>query len=121
MFTHRGEIGRIREQTVIRDNYKPHSSGDIQLEFTPDSANRVSLSVNGWLGNWPDNRDQHTQRFSTDGVMLENYRQQVTTQAPNRGVDLNLSYTHSFHKPGQELYLMARHSNSVGNYSYYAW
>lgn len=109
--------GRL-QQTVVRDNHKPHSSGDVQLEFTPDSANRFSLSVNGWLGNWPENRDQYTERFSTDGVVLENYRQQVTTQAPNRGIDLNLGYTHTFHKPGKELYLMARHSNSVDNYSY---
>lgn len=111
------QTGRI-QQNVVRDNGKPHGSGDLQIEFLPNSANTFNFSVNSWLGNWPDNSDQHTQRFSVNNSLLEDFRQNVITRSPNRGIDLNLGYTHKFKKPGEELYLMAQHNNAVDNYAY---
>ncbi|WP_232541128.1 outer membrane beta-barrel family protein [Spirosoma endbachense] len=109
--------GRI-QQDVTRDNTKPHGSGDLQIEFTPDSTNVFHFSVNGWLGNWPNNSDQHNRRFAANGTLLEDFRQNVTTKSPNRGIDLNLGFTHKFRKPGEELYIMAQHTNSVDDYYY---
>lgn len=112
--------GRI-QQNVVRDNGKPHGSGDVQIEFLPNAANTFNFSVNGWLGNWPDNSDQHTQRFSASNGLLEDFRQNVLTRSPNRGIDLNLGYTHKFKKPGEELYLMGQHNNAVDDYYYDAF
>ncbi|GAB3993854.1 outer membrane beta-barrel family protein [Spirosoma daeguense] len=109
--------GRI-QQNVSRNNGKPHGSGDLQFEFLPNESNTFNFSVNGWLGNWPDNSEQHTQRFSANGSLLEDFRQNVLTNSPTRGIDLNLGYTHKFKKPGEELYLMAQHNNAVDKYNY---
>ncbi|WP_221391633.1 outer membrane beta-barrel family protein [Dyadobacter sp. NIV53] len=113
------ETGRIY-QDIIRDNAKPHSSGDLQVEFAPDSANLFNFSLNGWLGNWPQNSEQHNRRFLPDGTLVEEYRQSVKTKAPNKGVDFNLGYTRKFKKPGEELYFMAQHNLSADVYNYNA-
>ena len=116
-FENGAKTGRI-QQDVVRDNGKPHGSGDLQIEFTPDSANVFHFSANGWLGQWPDNSEQHNRRFAADETVLEDFRQNVTTQSPHRGIDLNLGYTHKFKKPGEELYLMAQHTHSADDYDY---
>lgn len=116
-FANGEKTGRI-QQDLVRDNGKPHGSGDLQVEFTPDSANVFNFSLNGWLGNWPENSEQHTRRFSANESLLEDFRQSVTTRSPNRGFDLNLGYTHKFRKPGEELYLMIQHNNAVDSYYY---
>ncbi|RCR67206.1 outer membrane beta-barrel family protein [Larkinella punicea] len=116
-FENGAKTGRI-QQDVVRDNGKPHGSGDLQIEFTPNAANLFHFSANGWLGNWPDNSEQHNRRFAADETILEDFRQNVTTQSPHRGIDLNLGYTHKFKKPGEELYLMAQHTNSADDYDY---
>jgi hypothetical protein len=93
-----GKTGRV-QQNVVRDNRKPHGSGDVQIEFTPDSAHVFNFSVNGWFGKWPDNSEQHNQRFSANETLLEDFRQNVATRSPTLGVDLNLGYTRKFKKP----------------------
>jgi outer membrane receptor protein involved in Fe transport len=105
-------------QEITKDNTNPHSSGDIQVEYTPDSLNLFNFSVNGWLGRWPDNSSQLNRRFSANGTLLEEYRQSATTHAPSKGFDLNLGYTHKFKKPGEELYLMAQHNRSTDDFNY---
>ncbi|GAB3250958.1 outer membrane beta-barrel family protein [Larkinella harenae] len=111
------KTGRIR-QHVVRDNSKPHGSGDLQMEYTPNANHVFNFSVNGWLGQWPNNSEQRNQRFAADETLLEDFRQSVTTRAPSRGIDLNLGYTHKFQKPGEELYVMAQHNNSADNFDY---
>ena len=114
------QSGRMH-QDIERDNVKPHSSGDFQVEFTPDSANVFNFSLNGWVGNWPDNNLQHNQIFSASEILTQEYFQSVRTKAPTRGIDLNLGYTHKFKKPGEELYLMAQHNRSIDDYRYNAF
>lgn len=113
------QSGRII-QDIVKDNAKPHGSGDLQIEYAPDSANLFNFSLNGWLGNWPQNSEQHNRRFSPGGQLVEEYHQSVKTKAPNTGVDLNLGYTRKFKKPGEELYLMAQHNRALDNYNYNA-
>lgn len=108
-------------QNVVSDNIKPHSSGDVQVEFMPDSANLFNFSANGWLGRWPQNSEQFNRRSLPDGTLLEAYQQSVTTKAPNKGIDLNLGYTRKFAKPGEELYFMAQHNASIDDYDYSAF
>lgn len=109
--------GRLYQE-ITKDNTNPHSSGDIQIEYTPDSLNLFNFSVNGWLGRWPDNSTQRNRRFSADDALLEEYQQSATTQAPSKGFDLNLGYTHKFRKSGEELYLMAQHNRSTDDFNY---
>ncbi|OJV20614.1 MAG: TonB-dependent receptor [Dyadobacter sp. 50-39] len=112
-----GKTGRV-QQNIVRDNRKPHGSGDVQIEFTPDSAHVFNFSVNGWFGKWPDNSEQHNQRFSASETLLEDFRQNVVTRSPTLGVDLNLGYTRKFKKPGEELYFMAQHNRSTDGFNY---
>jgi outer membrane receptor protein involved in Fe transport len=114
------EGGRIK-QDIIRDNAKPHSSGDLQIEYAADSSNMFNFSLNGWLGNWPQNSEQQNRRYSATGDLIEEYRQTVKTKAPNRGLDFNLGYTRKFKKPGEELYLMAQHNRSQDDFNYNAF
>ena len=114
------ETGRIR-QNIVRDNTKPHSSGDLQIEYAPDSVNLFNFSLNGWLGSWPQNSEQHNRRYLSDGTLIEEFHQSVKTKAPNKGLDFNLGYTRKFKNPGQELYLMAQHNRSLDDYNYNAF
>ena len=109
--------GNVKQQNVL-NNIKPHGSGDLQIEFAPDSVNLFNFSLNGWLGNWPQNSEQSNQRFLPDGTLVEEYRQSVKTKAPNKGIDMNMGYTHKLKKPGEELYLMAQHNRSINDYDY---
>lgn len=112
--------GRII-QDVVRDNTKPHGSGDLQVEYAADSANLFNFSLNGWFGNWPQNSEQHNRSYSASGTLIEEYHQSVKTKAPNQGLDFNLGYTRKFKKPGEELYLMAQHNRSIDDYNYNAF
>ncbi|MCE7043301.1 outer membrane beta-barrel family protein [Dyadobacter sp. CY312] len=109
--------GRLLQETTS-DNTNPHSSGDVQIEFTPDSLNLFNFSVNGWLGRWPENSEQLNRLYSPSGALLDEYRQSATTTAPSKGFDLNLGYTRKFKKPGEELYLMAQHNRSTDDFNY---
>ncbi|MCF2498988.1 outer membrane beta-barrel family protein [Dyadobacter chenhuakuii] len=111
------KTGRV-QQHIVRDNTKPHGSGDVQIEFAPDSASIFNFSVNGWFGKWPDNSAQHNQRFSANETLLEDFRQNVITRSPTLGVDLNLGYTKKFRKPGEELYIMGQHNRSSDGFNY---
>jgi outer membrane receptor protein involved in Fe transport len=113
------ETGKIRQE-VAKDNAKPHSSGDLQIEYARDSVNTFNFSLNGWLGRWPENTEQHNRQFSPSGTLLEEYFQSVKTKAPNKGFDMNLGYAKKFRKPGEELYLLAQHNRSVDDYNYNA-
>lgn len=115
-----GEPAGTVIQDIVKDNAKPHGSGDFQLEYAPDSLNMFNFSANGNIGNWPDNSEQHNRRFLPDGYTIEDYRQSVTTKAPSRGLDLNLGYTRKLRKPGEELYLMAQFNRSLNDYNYNA-
>jgi outer membrane receptor protein involved in Fe transport len=114
------ETGKTNQE-IVSDNVKPHSSGDVQFEFVPDSVNQFNFSVNGWLGSWPQNSEQFNRRSLPDGTLVSAFHQSVKTKAPNKGVDLNLGYTRKFKKPGEELYLIAQHNRSVDDYNYNAY
>ena len=109
--------GRLFQQT-ISDNTKPHSSGDVQIDFIPDSINVFNFSANGWLGSWPENKVQLNQKYGASSVLIEQYRQNAKTKAPSKGIDLNLGYTRKFSKPGEELYLMVQHNRFEDDFNY---
>lgn len=118
-FENGAETGKVRQE-ILRDNAKPHSSGDVQIEYLADSANAFNFSANGWLGNWPQNGDQHNSRLTPHGQIIDQFYQSVKTKAPNKGMDLNLGYTKKFRKPGEELYLMAQYNRSIDDFNYNA-
>ena len=111
------ENGRLEQETV-QDNTFPHGSGDVQIEYTPDSLNVFNFSMNGWFGNWPQNNQQQARIYSPGGILLDAYGLQVKTDAPTFGGDFNLGYTRKLRKPGEELYLMAQHNRSKDNFDY---
>jgi outer membrane receptor protein involved in Fe transport len=114
------KLGRIH-QTIVKDNMKPHGSGDLQIEFAPDSLNLFNFSLNGWIGNFPESTEQLNRRFSASETLVEAYSQSVHTRAPTYGLDFNLGYTRKFKKPGEELYLMAQHNRSKDDFEYNAF
>jgi outer membrane receptor protein involved in Fe transport len=105
-------------QDEIQDNTKPHSSGDFQVEYAPDSANHFNFSVNAWLGSWPQNSEQNFRSFDAANVLINQYHQFVKTKAPRLGADLNIGYTRKFRKPGEELYLIVQHNRSHDQFNY---
>lgn len=111
--------GRLLQETTS-DNSNPHSSGDVQIEFAPDSLNLFNFSVNGWLGKWPQNKEQTNKTLSPNGTLINVFQQRARTDAPSKGIDLNLGYTRKFKKPGEELYLMMQHNRSVDVFNYNA-
>lgn len=111
------ENGRLEQETV-QDNSFPHGSGDVQIEYTPDSLNVFNFSMNGWFGNWPRNNEQQTRIYAPGGILQDAYGLQVKTDAPTFGGDFNLGYTRKLKKPGEELYLMAQHNRSKDHFDY---
>lgn len=111
------ETGSVLQETS-RNNAYPHGSGDVQIEFAPDSANVFNFSVNGSLGKWPQNSEQFTRKYDANGLLIDSYRQRVRTQAPMKGIDLNLGYTKKFKRKGEELYLMAQRNSEVYDFDY---
>ncbi len=109
--------GRLLQETTS-DNTNPHGSGDVQIEFLPDSLNMFNFSINGWVGRWPENSEQLNRTYLPNGALLDEYRQNATTTAPTAGFDLNLGYTRKFKKAGETLYLMAQHSSSMNQFNY---
>lgn len=117
------EGGKVEErllQETTSDNTNPHSSGDVQIEFAPDSLNLFNFSVNGWLGKWPQNKEQTNKTLSPNGTLINVSQQRARTDAPSKGIDVNLGYTRKFKKPGEELYLMMQHNRSVDVFNYNA-
>ncbi|MCF2444063.1 TonB-dependent receptor [Dyadobacter sp. CY345] len=109
--------GKLFQETTS-DNTNPHSSGDVQIEFTPDSLNLFNFSLNGWLGKWPQDKEQTNQKYSPNGYLIDVFQQRAQTDAPSKGIDVNLGYTRKFKKPGEELYLMMQHNRSVDVFNY---
>lgn len=107
-------------QQIIEDNRKPHGSGDMQIEFAPDSSQLFNFSFNGWFGKWPNSNTQQFTRYNAAGQVVDAFNQDVTSKSPTLGADLNLGYTRKFKKPGEELYLMAQHSNYTEGFNYTA-
>lgn len=113
-----GQPTMVIRQETQKNNIMPHSSGELSLGFLPDSVSEISLSVNAWLGNWPDNSRQHTLITSADGIISDQYQQQVRSKEKFAGTDIALGYTRRLKRDGQEITLLAQFSPSKENTSY---
>nr|WP_295871523.1 TonB-dependent receptor [uncultured Chitinophaga sp.] len=113
-----GQPTMIIRQETRRNNIMPHSSGELALGFLPDSLSEISLSINGWLGNWPDNSRQHTLITLPNGAITDQYQQQATSKEKFTGADIALGYTRRLKRDGQEITLLAQFSPSKENTAY---
>lgn len=109
----------IINQQTTQDNVMPHGSAELALGYLPDSLSEISLNVNGWFGNWPDNSGQSSRIGLPDGTITDRYDQFISTKAKYLGADLSLGYTRKLRQYGQELTLLAQYSPSTENSSYY--
>lgn len=105
-------------QEKRQNNVMPHTSGELTVGFTPDSASELSLNVNAWLGSWPDGSTQTTRIRMANGTYADAYLQDARKKERFHGADISLGYTRKMKRPGQEFIAMAQVSPTGGNSSY---
>ncbi|RZA00913.1 MAG: TonB-dependent receptor [Sphingobacteriaceae bacterium] len=110
----------VLDQRIVKDNTAPHGSATVNTEYTIDSLNLLSIGITSWFGNWPENSLVSTRVTLPDGIIEEQYNQNVDTRAAYLGGDINIGFTHKFKKPGRELALLAQFSPSKDNSRYLA-
>lgn len=105
-------------QEKRQNNVMPHTSGELTVGFTPDSASELSLNVNAWLGSWPDGSRQTTRIRLPNGTFADAYLQDARKKERFLGADISLGYNRKLKRPGQEFTAMAQVSPTGGNSSY---
>ncbi|WP_298707870.1 TonB-dependent receptor [Chitinophaga sp.] len=113
-----GAPTHILFQEKRQNNVMPHTSGELTIGFTPDSASELSLNVNAWLGSWPDGSRQTTRILLPRGELSDAYMQDARKKERFLGADISLGYTRKLKRPGQEFTAMAQVSPTGGNSSY---
>lgn len=100
------------QQSVEKDNAAPHGSADLAIDYTLNETSELSLGINAWVGKWPDGSHTGSTVSDPNGVITEQYRQQISQSDSYLGMDINLGYNKRFSKPGQQLSLLVQSSPS---------
>lgn len=92
--------------------------GDLSMEYTVDTLNRVTVSISTWGGAWPNASSLYNRFRNGEGVVSQAYNQEVDQQSPFGNVEFNLGYTRTFKKPKQELTMLGQYSYTFDNTRY---
>ncbi|QMW04673.1 TonB-dependent receptor domain-containing protein [Spirosoma foliorum] len=92
--------------------------GDLSMEYAFDTLNRVNFSISTWGGAWPNSNSLYNRFRNAEGVVSQEYTQEVDQQSPFGNVEFNLGYTRTFKKPKQELAVLAQYSYTFDNTRY---
>lgn len=106
------------EQEIDMKNFAPHGSGDLNIVYQPDSVSELSLGINFWFGNWPENYGLTSTVSLQDGSIAEQYQQAVTSSTTYLGSDINIGFNRKLKKPGSEITLLLQTSPSSDKWRY---
>ncbi len=100
------------QQDIEKDNWAPHGSADLAVDYNIDKASELSLGITAWLGKWPDGSQGTTTTSSPGGNITDQYLQSIASKNQYLGADINLGYTRRFSGVGQQITLQAQGSPS---------
>jgi len=109
-----GELFQRRSANNIHSGW----FGDLSTEYAFDTLNRVNFSVSSWGGSWPNNNTLYNRFQNAEGLVTQEYNQNVSQQSPFGNVEFNLGYTRAFKRPKQELTVLGQYSYTFDNTRY---
>lgn len=92
--------------------------GDLSMEYAFDALNRVNVSISTWGGAWPNSNRLYNRFRNAEGIVSQEYNQDVDQQSPFGNVEFNVGYTRTFKKPKQELTVLGQYSYTFDNTRY---
>lgn len=105
-------------QQVEKDNIAPHGSADINIGYALDSLSEISLAINAWFGDFPDNMNLRSTVFNNNGVMTDEYLQRAKAKSSYLGSDISVGYSKKFSRAGQELTVLGMFTPARDNTDY---
>jgi len=108
----------ILTQSSRADNTGTGGYGEMSVDYDPDSTNHINFAANVWGGHYPNNNSVINQLTSPTGDVLQAFRNDIRFTNPYGNGQLDLGYTKTFKKPGQELSVLTQFSRMPDNYFY---
>lgn len=113
-----GQPLSILTQTSKADNTGTGGYGEMSFDYDPDSTNHINLSANVWGGYYPNNNSVMNRLTNPVGEELQAFRNDIRFSNPYGNGQLDLGYTKTFRKPGQEFSFLSQFSRMPDNYFY---
>lgn len=108
----------VTAQQGSADNTGTGANGELSIDYDPDSSSRINFSANIWGGNFPHNTVFGTTVHDASGNLLQSFSNISWFRNPFGNGQLDLGYTKTFKKPGQEFSLLTQFSRMPDNYFY---
>ncbi|RYD99436.1 MAG: TonB-dependent receptor, partial [Sphingobacteriales bacterium] len=108
----------IVENKTTSDNTGTSAYGELAVDYDPDSLNHLNLSVNIWGGDFPNNSTTYSHTSNGAGIVVDDFRNESRFRNPYGNGQMDLGWTRSFRKEGQEVSLAGQFSRMPDNYFY---
>ncbi|AKD57657.1 TonB-dependent receptor domain-containing protein [Spirosoma radiotolerans] len=108
----------ILTQSSQADNTGTGGYGEMSADYDPDSTSHFNFAANVWGGYYPNNNSVINRLTSPTGDVLQAFRNDIRFSNPYGNGQLDLGYTKTFKKPGQELSILTQFSRMPDNYFY---
>ncbi|GAB4043859.1 TonB-dependent receptor [Spirosoma jeollabukense] len=108
----------ILTQQSSADNTGTGGYGEMSVDYDPDSTNHVNFAANVWGGYYPNNSNVVNRLTNPAGEELQAFRNDIRFSNPYGNGQLDLGYTKTFKKPGQEFSVLTQFSRMPDNYVY---
>lgn len=105
-------------QSGAADNTGTGANGELSIDYDPDSMSRINFAANIWGGNFPNNSTFSTIVRDANNNLLQSYSNNSWFRNPFGNGQLDLGYTRTFKKAGQEFSLLTQYSRMPDNYFY---
>jgi outer membrane receptor protein involved in Fe transport len=100
------------------DNTGTGGYGELAFDYDPDSLNHLNFSLNVWGGDYPNNSTTHILLRDASGSILQDFRNESRFSNPYGNGQMDLGWTRTFKKPGQEFSVLTQFSRMPDNYFY---
>ena len=108
----------ILTQQSSADNTGTGGYGEMSIDYDPDSTNHLNFAANVWGGYYPNNSNVVNRLTNPAGEELQAFRNDIRFSNPYGNGQLDLGYTKTFKKPGQEFSVLTQFSRMPDNYVY---
>lgn len=108
----------ILSQNSHADNTGTGGYGEMSADYDPDSTSHFNFAANVWGGYYPNNSSVLNRLISPTGEELQAFRNEIRFSNPYGNGQLDLGYTKTFKKPGQEFSVLSQFSRMPDNYFY---
>jgi len=113
-----GQPTSFLSQTSNADNTGTGGYGEMSIDYDPDSTSHLNFAANVWGGNFPNYSTLRSRLTNPMGTELAAFRNESRFHNPYGNGQLDLGYTKTFKKPGQEFSLLSQFSRMPDNYFY---